>query len=360
MTSNATLFESAQRPLIIFGAGIQGCRERAIAWAEAACVPVALTWGAADLLHHDHPLNVGRFGTHGVRYANFAVQTSDCIVSIGARLDTKSTGAPVSSFAPRAKITMVDIDAEEINKFKALGREVAPVHTDARDFLINRPQRSDTVQWRQKIAQWKEAYPCSSVGAYEIIDKLSVLSREDDVIVSDTGCVLGWMMQAFKFSGQRFIHAFNNTPMGYGIPAAIGAHLATGRRVICLTGDGGAAVHTPELATIAKHGWPIKIIVFNNHGHAMCRQTQRQWLDGRYVATNGDYLSIPSFTSVAMGYNLAVYFRVQDLLTTVKPGLVELYIEPDQGIEPQVRFGAALEDGDPRLSPDELKAALDV
>jgi acetolactate synthase I/II/III large subunit len=355
------MFDGARRPLIIFGAGVQCCREQAIAWAEAANVPVVLTWGAADLLHDDHPLNVGRFGTHGVRYANFAVQTSDCIVSVGSRLDTKSTGSPVSSFAPRAKIIMVDIDAAEIDKFKALEREISPIHMDAKDFFRrNTCQYADSAQWQEKIAQWKKNYPCLRTGAYSEIESISNLSKKNDVIVSDTGCVLGWLMQGFKFKGQRFVHAFNNTPMGYGIPAAIGAHLATGRRVICLSGDGGASVHTPELATIVHHNWPIKIIVFNNHGHAMCRQTQRQWLNARYVATDDKYLSIARFDRVAMSYDMRVHARLDDLFATDKPGLMEIFVDPDEGIAPQVRFGAGLEDGDPRLPIEELREVLDV
>ena len=355
------MFEGAKRPLIIFGAGVQRCRGKAIAWAEEANVPVVLTWGAADLLPDDHPLNVGRFGTHGLRYANFAVRRADCIVAVGTRLDTKATGSPPSSFAPLARITMVDIDQAEIDKFKVLGRKIDGICADAKDFFEEMPSRCDTSAWRDKIREWTLKYPCSKQGAYKIIDILSTLLRPSDVIVSDTGCVLGWMMQGFRFRGQRFIHAFNNTPMGYGIPAAIGAHLATGRRVICLTGDGGASVHTPELATIAKHHWPIKVIVFNNQGHAMCRQTQRQWLDSRYIGTGGDYLSIADFCEVGSAYGLRSFAYLNGLgLEDVQPALFELQVRPDQGIEPQVKFGARLEDGDPRLSDTELQAALHV
>ncbi len=346
MTSSAHLFNGAQRPLIVFGGGVQCARELAVKWAERANVPVVLTWGAADLMHDDHRLNVGRFGTHGLRHANFAVQTADRIVTVGTRLDTKATGSPVSSFAPRARITMVDIDPEEIDKFGKLGRAVEGICADARDFLQIEQPRSDTQMWQLRIAMWRAQFPCSSAKPYKICAQLSNMVKPDDVIVSDTGCVLGWMMQAFKFRGQRFIHAWNNTPMGYGLPAAIGAHLATGKKVWCITGDGGLSVHTPELATIVKHQWPITVVLFNNKGHAMCRQTQRQWLDGRYVATDEDFLSMADFSRVARSY--------------AYEALLELHIDPDEGIEPQVRFGAGLEDGDPRLDPEELKAALSV
>jgi acetolactate synthase-1/2/3 large subunit len=116
------------------------------------------------------------------------------------------------------------------------------------------------------------------INPYELMKDIAKWTTAEDIIVSDTGCALGWVMQGFPFKGERFLHAFNMTPMGYGLPAAIGAHFATGRRVVLITGDGSIMMSLPELATISRWNLPIKIILLNNGGHAMCRQTQRQWL----------------------------------------------------------------------------------
>ena len=212
---------------------------------------------------------------------------------MGSRLDSKATGTPVESFARGAKIWMVDIDRHEIDKFN--GR-VEGIEADAKSFLtevINivrytNVEFPDFKEWHEKIRYWKDKYPVclpeyfeqKDINPYVLVYKLSDYLKPTDVIVSDTGCALAWMMQAFRFNYQRFIHAFNQTPMGYGLPAAIGAHFATGRRVILITGDGSLQMSIAELATVRKHNLPIKIILFNNQGHAMCSQTELGWMGG--------------------------------------------------------------------------------
>jgi acetolactate synthase-1/2/3 large subunit len=349
------------KPILILGAGVQPCRELARKVIDDLGVPVCLTWGAADVLPWDHPLRVGTFGTHGNKYANLAIQNADFVLSIGSRLDTKATGFPVSSFAPNAKLVMVDIDPTEIDKFKDLGREVEGAVMDAGDYLFahtNPPKPS--ASWLSDIARWKAVYPAvvdewrreDSINPYVFVDELSNHVKADDVIVSDTGCALGWMMQAYKFKGERFIHAFNNTPMGYGLPGAVGAHLATGRRVVLVTGDGGLGVNITELATIARHAYPIKIVLFNNRGHAMCRQTQRQWMGGEYPSTSyAGGLACPNFTAIAEAYGFDAKVTVwpdaarrilETMMQSDKPSLLELAIDQSHGIVGQIKFGEPL------------------
>ena len=128
----------------------------------------------------------------------------------------------------------------------------------------------------------------AGVNPYWLVKQLSSFLKEDEIIFSDTGCALAWMMQGFEFKpGQRFFHAFNNTPMGYGLPGAMGASFARpGQRVICITGDGSLQMNIQELATIAHHRLPVKVLLFNNQGHSMVRQTQEQWLGRKYYSTS--------------------------------------------------------------------------
>lgn len=349
------MLHNAKRPILIYGAGIQRCRQEAITFAEKTGIPVCLTWGAADLMKHDHPLRVGTFGTHGNRYANFAIQNADFILSVGSRLDTKATGSPVSNFAPKAKILMVDIDQTEIDKFRELGREVEGIRSDAKSFLnfhITSWPR-DYSSWVERINEWKIKYPQVKpeyhkelgVNPYVFVERLSSFLSPDDVIVSDTGCSLGWMMQAFKFNGQRFIHAFNQTPMGYGLPAAIGAAFATGQRIICVTGNGGLGVNETEMATVYRHQLPIKVILFENHSHSMCMQTQRQWFDGKYPSTSYEGgLATPDHEALARAYGLEVCGTLERLLRDDVPAFYQLELDPEKGIEGQIKFGEPLAD----------------
>lgn len=360
------IFANSKRPLIIYGWGIHLAKaeQAAVEFAEMLGVPVICTWGAADLFKYDHPLYIGTFGTHGSRAANFALQNADVVLTVGTRLDTKATGSPASDFACKAKVYMVDVDQGEIDKFQKLGREVTGIVSDAGNFFgTNWERKRFHGDWISLINGWKAKYPAydptykigEGINPYEFIYNLSNFLNSDDIIVSDTGCPVGWIATTFRFNGQRLFHGWNNTPMGYGLPASIGAAFASGLRIICITGDGGLAVNITELATLARHNLPVKIILFNNRGHAMCRQTQRTWLGGTYPSTSYEGgLATPDYESVADAYGIRTHESVQSLLADAAPGFIELNIHEDYQIVPQVRFGKPLEDADPEIPREDL------
>ena len=139
---------------------------------------------------------------------------------------------------------------------------------------------------------------------------LSEVLEEGDIIISDTGCGLVWTAQAFEFKKhQRLIHAFNFTPMGYAMPASIGACFAKKRgRVICLTGDGGLQMNIQELATVMRHKLPIKVLLINNGGYSMIGQTQDQWLNSNYEASTVEKgLAFPDFEKLALAYGFPTF-----------------------------------------------------
>jgi acetolactate synthase-1/2/3 large subunit len=351
---------------------------------------VAPTWGARDMLPEDDPdvLCVGGFGTHGTRAANFAVQNADWILSVGSRLDSKATGTPRSYFARGARIFMVDIDPAEIAKFhNELGREFTGVQADAKMFLAGAVSLAgsedgwpDFAAWRERCRAWMARYPVcrpeyeaeEGVNPYVLVRQLAEHCRPGEVIVSDTGLALAWMMQGFAFKeGQRFVHAFNQTPMGYGLPAAIGAAFARpGQRVVLVNGDGSFMLNIQELSLLAYHKLPIKIILVNNDGHAMCRQTQEQWLGGKYYSTSTESgLAMPDFCEVAAAHCIRATW-VKDscdvdsllewLLVGDDPALLEVRIDGAQRLIPQVQMGRPNEDGNPPLPREELAEQMIV
>lgn len=373
----------AHRPVLIYGWGIHLAKAEAEAreLANLLGVPVAMTWAALDLFPYEDSLAIGGFGTHGVRYANFAVQNADLVISIGSRLDTKATGSPPSTFARDAKVIMLDIDPTEIKKFERLDRRIdLGINEDARVFLQAmirhaRGQRYPSfAPWLQRIRDWKSRYPAclpeyakdSGVNPYWFVKQLSALLSEDEVIFSDTGFAVAWMMQGFEFKkGQRFFHAFNNTPMGYGLPGSIGASFARpGTRVILVTGDGSLQMNIHELVTVIRHRLPVKILLFNNRGHGMVRQTQDMWLKGNYYATSIEGgLAFPDFTAVARAYgfptetlvlNGDIIRKLTQALNNDGPAFLNIEIDPGHQLIPQVKFGRPNEDADPLLERAEF------
>jgi acetolactate synthase-1/2/3 large subunit len=174
------------------------------------------------------------------------------------------------------------------------------------------------------------------------------------------------MLQAFKCKkDQRIISAFNNTPMGYALPAAIGASFASNcRQVICVTGDGGLQMNIQELITVLRHNLPVKIFLLNNHGYGMVQQTQEQWLNSRYEATTIEGgLGFPDFVKVAKAFGFEVINivdnnelsqSIQKSLSINGPVFCNVEIPPEARVIPQVKFGRPIEDSEPLLSRKEF------
>lgn len=375
----------AEKPIIIGGWGLHlsGEEKRFLEFAEALNIPIVLTWGGADLVNYNHPLYVGTFGSHGMRSANFAIQNADLIISLGSRLDTKSTGTPVSSFSKGSKKIIVDVDDFELKKFEKFGLKVnLLVNEDLKSFFnfFNfdelRKQGKEYPLWNKSIDKWKSSSIqfdskfrslIPGLNPYYFVEKLSTSINNDARIFVDTGCSIAWMMQAGKFSrGVRVFHDFNNTAMGWALPAAIGSYFAnTGGQIICVVGDGSLMMTLHELATLKHHKIPLQIFVMNNSGYSMIKQTQDQWLDSKYYASSHEGgLSFPSYAALAQAFDLQYCeLSTQDMLNDslkdvnvhAKPTLYNVIISPAAKVIPQVKFGHSNEDMEPLLTRDELK-----
>ncbi len=381
--------EQTRRPVVILGWGIHlsKAENEALTLVNKLGFPVLPTWATMDMLPVDHPLLVGSFGLHGTRYGNFTVQNADLVLSIGCRLDTHLTGSPTNTFAREARKIVVDIDATELNKYGKFGMSVdALIQADAVAFLrainhkLDNFKPADITEWRQRVVSWKQKYPICppqyyrqiAVNPYVFVKKLAEESAPDDVIFVDTGCGVAWMMQAFDFKpGQRLFSAFNNTPMGYALPASLGASLALGNKpVTCVTGDGGLQINIQELATIIRFNLPVRIFLLNNHGYSMIRQTQDQWLDSRYAASTVEGgLASPDFVKIAAAYgyrtinittNNKLGRDIRKVLDSPGPVFCNVEISPAHRVIPQVKYGRPIEDGEPLLDRQEFLANMIV
>lgn len=379
---------SAQRPVIIAGWGIHLAQMESdfLSFVETLNIPVALTWGAADLLPNAHRLNLGRFGTHGMRSTNFAVQNADLILSLGSRLDTKSTGTPVNSFARAARKIVVDIDPYELDKFNAFGLDInLLIQDDLRNFFPVFDQEDlrltfmDRSAWFSCIQGWRDmadifdadrGYCGEAVNPYSFFKRLSELALENTNVMVDTGCSIAWSMQAWNFQEtQRLFHDFNNTAMGWSVPASVGAYFAAPKKpLVCVIGDGSFMMTLQELATVKHHAIPLKIILINNGGYSMIRQTQDQWLDARYIASSSEGgLSFPDFSAIAKAFGFSyVSIDLQEhidsglktALSTSGPVLCNVRVPESARVVPQVKFGRPNEDMEPLLPRDLFSSSM--
>jgi acetolactate synthase-1/2/3 large subunit len=377
------LLAAADRPVLVVGWGVRlaGAAGEIRQLADRLGFPILPSWAALDIFPASHPSLVGGFGTHGTRFGNFAVQNADLVLAIGARLSTRETGSPMSSWARGARTIIVDVDPAELNKFEHFGRPLdLPIAADAEDFTTALLARldgfrgRDLAPWLDRVRGWKDRYPVclpsyhqeNAVNPYVFVEALSQAAAADDLLFVDTGCAIAWMMQGFKFKpGQRLFHAFNNTPMGYALPAAIGGSIALGNApVICVCGDGSLLMNIQELVTAQRHRLPIKLFLINNNGYAMVQQTQEQWFDGAYHATSiegglgfPDFLKIAEaceFTTLTIDSNSDMPSVIARALATEGPVFCDVRIPSSHRVAPQSRFGRPIEDSEPLLPRDEF------
>jgi acetolactate synthase-1/2/3 large subunit len=383
---------SAERPVLVLGGGLktppvgpilQECVDR-------LGIPVLTSWAAVDLIAADHPLRVGPFGVYGPRAGNFAVQNADLVISLGSRLSQNLTGGILSSFARAATLVMVDADEHEMSKFDGRGIDVT-VRIKARltDFLAAlRPKLAawetpDWPDWKNKIQHWREIFPPDVsprpktdhpyLDACDFVRELSGVLQEGALLYVDTGGNLTWTCNGLAPKRGQSIHsAWNHTPMGYALPASIGAAMHNpGRSLTCITGDGGLMLCLAELATVSKHRLPIKIILFNNHSHGIQKQTLETWLNGRYVGVNpASGLAFPeNFARVAEALGVPactidgkrpVAAELAKIYAQPGPVFVNVEINPDQKLYPVLKFGSSLENQSPPLDPSILRDEMIV
>lgn len=376
----SALVAQSRRPVLVLGGGLSTPRigPELDALIDRLDFPVALTWAALDLMPASHPLRVGPFGVYGPRLGNFAIQNADLLVCLGTRLSQNVTGGLLDTFARGAKIVMVDAARGELDKFDDRGINIDLKIEGRLDEIVpawlarlGHHQSTTQAEWHGQIAHWRKVLPsdrppsavadAGHVDAHDFIDSLSGVLPADELIYVDTGGNLTWTCNGIRMKrGQRLISAWNNTPMGYALPAAIGAAVqANTKGITCIIGDGGLMVCLAELATLAHHQLPIKVLVFNNHGHGIQKQTLDTWLGGHYVAVDGPSgLAFPPIGPVAAAMGL----KVIDIASTdnIEAGLRAAYslpgpvlcnveIDPAQKLYPVLKFGAPLEDQLPAL-----------
>ena len=383
------LIMNSKRPILIAGWGVHlsDTESELLKFAESFNIPIALTWGAADLIPFDHDLYVGTFGTHGNRHANFAVQNADLIISLGSRLDTKSTGSPVNTFAREARKIMIDIDINELNKFQYFDLKFDQlIHCDLKDFFNNfsklEPTKdtSNNLEWLKQINKWKHQFisfddtkgiATTKVNPYNFVDSISNNLKGNEQIFIDTGCSIAWFMQSLRVKDKvRVFHDFNNTAMGWALPAAIGGYYANLKHqspIIAVVGDGSFMMTSYELATVMHHSIPIKIFIMNNQGYSMIQQTQDQWLDSNYHASSEEGgLSFPNYKKLASTYNIK-YFElnsekdfslINEIMNDGNPLICNVCIDKDFRVTPQVKFGKPNEDMGPLLPRDMFKESM--
>lgn len=347
----------AERPLFYIGGGViaSNASEELVRLAEMLGIPVTTTLMGLGAIPCDHPLNLGMLGMHGTRFANYAVTESDLLISIGVRFDDRVTGK-LDTFASQARIIHIDIDPAEIGKNK---RVDVPIVGDSKsvlqDMLAKIQKKKTYQQWQSRIHSWKEKYPMKypqdgMLRPQFVIEQLSELLDGEGVIVSEVGQNQMWTAQYFCFRHPRsWITSGGLGTMGYGFPAAMGAHFARPDQVVFdIAGDGSFQMNIQELGTVSHYQIPVKVAILNNRFLGMVRQWQELFYDRRY-----SYTELPpvDFVKIANAYGIDgitvedcgdVRSALKTAIETDGPFVLDFRVEREENVFPMVPAGAAI------------------
>ncbi len=360
----AAMINEAKKPLIVWGQGvILGKAEKELKEViERAGIPSAWTILGASAIPTSHPLNVGMVGMHGNYAPNILTNECDLLIAIGMRFDDRVTGN-LETYAKQAAVIHFEIDPAEVDKNVKTDLAVIGDAKESLSKLLPLLAKKTYPKW---LNRFKELYQIEfekvidkdlnptkeGLTMGEVMKELNKVTKGNAAIVSDVGQhqMIACRYAEFNQSKSNITSGGLGT-MGFALPAAIGAKMATPEReVVAVIGDGGYQMTIQELGTIFQTKVPVKIIVLNNDFLGMVRQWQQLFFDKRYASTE---LVNPDFVNIAKGYYIEAN-RVserKDLSEAVKtmldhdgPYFLEVCVEKEDNVFPMIPSGASVSD----------------
>jgi len=365
-------WNQAKKPLMIVGNGVRlsGGIKELYKTLNKTNIPVISAVNGNDIVNSDYDHYCGRFGTHAQIGANNLLSECDFLLTVGSRLYVRQTGYDFEGFAKQAYKVHVDIDENELNKPTLFTN--LKINSDAKEFLklLNSQNLPETdADWLGECFEWscapkvlpKHRNKTEYASHYAFIEKLSENMPKDHHIVTSDGSANVVTMQVMNLKdNQRLITNTGCAPMGYGLPAALGA--ATHHKVVCIEGDGSLHLNIHELQTMKHYNLPIKLILLNNDGYTSIKISQKAFFNGRFVASEKNSgVSFPNFEKLIKAYDLPYYSvknnqsihpTLEEFLAYEGPAVLEVFTDPEEFHEPKVvaKLG---EDG--KFIPGELK-----
>ncbi|MFH1475644.1 MAG: thiamine pyrophosphate-dependent enzyme [Chloroflexota bacterium] len=329
------LLLDAQRPVILAGAGVLRSRATAdlVRLAEMLDVPVIAAWRRPDVFPNDHALYLGMSGYFAAPSVGPRLLEADGVLVLGCRLnEVASHGWTV----PASGARWAHVDLEPLGQRAGLGAPTIALGSDARTFvrearrLLNGTvlEMASLERRRAANAADRDAYlearivdatPWDGPGVHpgRVIATLERALPADAIVTTDAGHFGSWAARGLWVRRPGTYLGPSSGAMGFGLPAAIAASLASpGRPVIALVGDGGLGMTGAELETAVREGARPIVLAFDNARYGTISDHQaRRGLDP--VATD---LGAVDWAMVAEGY-----------------GATGVRVETDEAFEPALR-----------------------
>lgn len=351
------LLTEAKQPMLYVGGGVgmAGAVDQLREFIKVTGIPSVATLKGLGSIAHGTPGYLGMLGMHGGKAANLAVQDCDLLIVVGARFDDRVTGR-LASFADKAKVIHLDIDAAELGKLRM--PEVA-IAGDLRQILPALAMSMNITPWQAEVEhlcrkhQWDYQHPGSLIYAPALLRRLANKLPEDNVVCCDVGQHQMWVAQHMWFRRpEDHLSSAGLGTMGFGLPAAIGAQVARpDATVVTVSGDGSFMMNVQELTTIKRRKLPVKIVLVDNQKLGMVKQWQQLFFEERYSET--DLSDNPDFVLLASAFDIPgrtifssdeVEEALTEMLAAKGPYLLHVAIDDAFNVWPLVPPGASNSD----------------
>lgn len=327
--------EKAKRPIICAGGGVllSDAQEELCSFARKHKIPVVTTMMGIGVMPTQDDLYFGMVGGHGKPYANRAMNESDLLIMVGARVADRAVSQP-DLITENKVLVHIDVDPAEIGKNAG---PTIPLVGDAKHIFEDFAKEEFSCEHDEWLATLKDYRTSMTpkrkpnpdyVDPAEFIRLLSMKMKEDGIYVADVGQNQIWSCGYHIVRKGMFLTSGGMGTMGYSIPAAMGAKLGDkNRQVVAVCGDGSFQMSMMELATMRQHNVPVKIIVLKNNYLGMVREYQHYTYKDNYSVV--DLSGSPDLEKLASAYDLP-FLRLSNMEKAEE--VLDAFLKEDESV----------------------------
>ena len=354
----ADMIRESRKPFLYVGGGVilSGANQELAELQQKMDAPVCDTLMGKGAFDGYHEMYTGMIGMHGTKASNLGVSDCDLLIALGARFSDRVIGDP-NTFAKKAKIVHIDIDAAEINKNIHTDASVVGDLKAALQALNQKVEQKSLPEWKKQIKELKEKYPLDYnrevLTCPFVMEELDRVTEGKAIITTDVGQHQMWAAQYYHYTSPRsFLSSGGLGTMGYGLGACIGAQVGNPDRIcVNIAGDGCFRMNMNEMATASRYNIPIIQIVINNQVLGMVRQWQTLFYGKRYSQTvltdKVDYCKVAEglgCQAIRVTTKEEVKPALEKAIAAKAPVLIEVVIDPDDKVFPMVPAGKPIDD----------------
>lgn len=285
------LISKSKKPLFVLGAGAISQAENIKMLADLYQIPITTTYNARGIISEEDPINLGLVGIRATPRARKAMEKSDCIIALGSIASER---------------TFPELDEDKfihVNINKDVLKGKYQIQGSVEEVIMT--LEFNKVDWLDDLLTIDNTVEVEGVD--DDLKPQAAIKRildcfEDEIIVADAGSHTTFTALLYNAKKPNYLlFPAATAPMGYGLPAGIGAAFATKEKIIVINGDGDFQMNLQELATLKENNLDVIIFIVNNSEYGIIRQWQEDFYAMEAYQTD---LANPDFLKLSASYGI--------------------------------------------------------